>query len=220
MTRMNQLIPSLLSIVLLTGYLSTAYAVEQVKLVGLFGNKAVLEIDGAQHILKKGQASPEGVTFIEADGETAVLEVNGQRARYKMGGAISLQFNEPTTTRKQIYADHRGMFHTVGSINGYTVNFLVDTGATTIAMNANQARRLGLDFRLQGELTQAQTASGVARAYYLKLDTVKVGDISQRNVDALVIDGTHPREVLLGMSFLNRLKVEKQGNVLHLEHRR
>ena len=155
-----------------------------------------------------------------ADGETAVLEVNGQRARYKMGGAISLQFNEPTTTSKQIYADQRGMFHTVGSINGYTVNFLVDTGATTIAMNANQARRLGLDFRLQGELTQAQTASGVARAYYLKLDIVKVGDISQRNVDALVIDGTHPREVLLGMSFLNRLKVEKQGNVLHLEHRR
>jgi len=106
---------------------------------------------------------------------------------------------------------------THGSINGHSVRFIVDT--TSIALNANDARRLGIQYRLDGIPTTTSTASGVAQAWQVKLKSVKVGKLSQRNVEAVVIDGNHPTEVLLGMTFLNRLKVQKENGAMVLEQK-
>ncbi|MCK4709399.1 MAG: TIGR02281 family clan AA aspartic protease [Gammaproteobacteria bacterium] len=196
----------------------SAHAAETVHVVGLFPGKVVLMIDGQQVIVKQGNEK-QGVKYIKPAGDNVVLEINGKQSNYKMGSSVSLNFIKPDVTRKTIYADDRGMFNTTGSINGHTIQFLVDTGATTIAMSSIEAKRLNIRYRLEGKETTARTASGIARAYLVKLKSVKIGTIEQRNVQGLVIAGAFPQQVLLGMSFLNRLKVEKTGNVMMLESR-
>ncbi|WP_410966326.1 TIGR02281 family clan AA aspartic protease, partial [Salmonella sp. SAL4449] len=83
---------------------------------------------------------------------------------------------------------------------------LVDTGATSIAMNENEARRLGIDYRVDGKPMVASTASGTSRGWRVTLDRVKIGGIELLGVEAAVIEGGYPTEALLGMSFLNRVR--------------
>jgi aspartyl protease family protein len=99
------------------------------------------------------------------------------------------------------------------------VDFLVDTGASAIAMNAAQARRLGIDYLVEGNSTFVTTASDVIRAYKVSLEVVRVGAIERRNVEALVMEGAQPDEVLLGMSFMGQLEISNQGNRLILRRR-
>lgn len=206
-------------IFLLLLFVNTAvHAVDSLHVVGLFPGKVVLMIDGKQAIIKQG-AESEGVRYIKSSGEDVVLELNGVQKVYKMGAAVSTNFTVPDVKRKTIYANKRGMFLSVGSINGQAIRFLVDTGATTVAMSSIQAKKLNIKYRLDGKETTARTASGIAKAYRVNLKSVKVGGILQKNVVGLVIDGAFPKEILLGMSFLNRLKVEKTGGVMTLESR-
>jgi aspartyl protease family protein len=111
------------------------------------------------------------------------------------------------------------MYSTVGSINGLPVTFLVDTGASSMALNASQARRLGIDYRVVGEPTFVGTASGVTKAYRVTLETVTVGQIKQSNITAVVIEGNHPAQVLLGMSFLGRLEILHEGSMIRLKQK-
>jgi aspartyl protease family protein len=97
------------------------------------------------------------------------------------------------------------------------VDFLVDTGASSIAINANLARKLGINFRYEGEQGYSSTASGYARIYKLKLDSVQIGDIIVNNVEAAVLEGDFPATALLGMSFLNRVNMKRDGELLILE---
>ncbi len=195
------------------------YSAAQVTVLALFRDKAVLMIDGQRRVLSVGETSPEGITLISADAREAVPERDGQRRAYGLGGRVSTAFAKRAQERVSIYRDPRGMFTTVGSINGYPVNFLVDTGATVIAMGAGQARRLGLPYRLEGRRVSVRTASGTSRAYAIKLDTVKVGEVLQRNVDAVVLEGAEPSQVLLGMSYLGRFRIRNEGQVMHLERK-
>lgn len=109
------------------------------------------------------------------------------------------------------------MYTTVGSINGLPVSFLVDTGATTIAMNVVDARRLAVNYRFKGVEARVSTASGLAKAYRVSLDKVTVGEISLRNVKAVVIDGLFPKQVLLGMSFLGQLEIQRSAGMMQLK---
>ncbi|MDH5518818.1 MAG: TIGR02281 family clan AA aspartic protease [Gammaproteobacteria bacterium] len=194
------------------------FAAESVQVVGMFPGKVVLLIDGQQYIIKQGQ-SAQGVSYIRPVANDVMLEINGERSNYKMGMAVSLDFKKSATQSKTIYADSRGMFQTTGTINGRAVRFLVDTGATAVAMSSEQAKKLNIRYRLTGKPTTTQTASGVAQAYVVKLKSVKVGDISQSDVLAVVIEGAYPTDALLGMSFLKQLKVEKSGNTMLLQTR-
>jgi aspartyl protease family protein len=196
-----------------------SYAVDKIAVQGLFAGKAVLLIDGERRILAVGETSPEGVRVIHADSKSATLEVAGEQKKYFLANTISTQYARPTVLKEQIMADGQGMYLTYGSINGHSVRFLVDTGATTVALNANDARRLGIAYRLDGIPTRASTASGVARAWQVTLKSVQVGRLKQRNVTAVVIDGSHPTEVLLGMSFLDRLRVQKENGTMILEQK-
>jgi len=183
---------------------------------GLFSGRAVLLIDGRQHLLKQGETSPEGVKLITATSEEAVLLIDGQQVTARLDGRVSARKRSPKVSEVQVWRGTSGMYTTVGSINGLPVAFLVDTGATAVAMNAGQARRLGIDFRVVGRQSGVTTASGVVKAWAVMLDTVKVGDLQLRNISAVVLEGAHPETVLLGMSYLGRLEIDNDGRLMTL----
>lgn len=112
------------------------------------------------------------------------------------------------------------MYMTYGNINGRSVRFLIDTGASAIAMNTTQAKHLGIRYDKYGVSSSVSTASGFAKAFLVKLKSVSVGDITQTNVEAFVIDGDHPGPILLGMTFLGHLSVEHSGNAMTLTQKK
>ncbi|ALG69362.2 retropepsin-like aspartic protease family protein [Beggiatoa leptomitoformis] len=190
-----------------------------ISVIGLMPNKAILFIAGQQRSLKVGQTSPEGVTLISADSEQAILEVNGQQAAYGVGGYMFAVVESVAATEQivRIPPDSQGMYKTIGQINGITVNFLIDTGANTIAINSVLAQRLGLKYLDPAvEPSSATTASGVVRSYPIELKRVQLGGIVVENLQASVIEGKYPVDVLLGTNFLNKLKLEHAGSFLEL----
>lgn len=181
--------------------------------------KAIFVIEKKRRVLKIGQTSPEGITLIKTDtaNETAIILVDGKKQELGLNSVLGSVFQEQSAPKVTLYLDRAGQYQTDGRINGQLVRFLVDTGASTIAMNSQTAKRIGLDYRRLGTQGMASTASGYVRMYNVMLTTVKVGAITLHNVSAGVIEGTHPTEVLLGMSFLGKLKIKQDGNKMELQ---
>lgn len=194
-----------------------AGAAPQVKVLGLFKDKAIVEIDGQQEVLTTSKPGKSGARLLSATSEEAVIEIDGVEQRYRLGQHIGTQFKEAGPSASvRIYPDGTGMYLANGSINGFPVRFLVDTGATNVAMNRNEAKRLGLDYRVDGRPGITQTASGVAKTYSVTLKRVTVGDVTLTDVAATVVDGDYPLDVLLGNSFLGRLAMVRDGRVMEL----
>ncbi len=208
-----------LLVLFLMGPLSVI-AVEQVQVLGLFAGKAILLVDDQRYTLKAGESTPEGILLVAADSDKAVIEIEGERRQLKLGSQISSHYPEAEKKVVRLYPDNLGMYRGDALINGYSVPFLVDTGATTIAMNSIEAKKLGIDYRRVGTPGLGETASGRVQVYWVKLDTVSVGEIRQYNVDAVVIEGEQPSVVLLGQSFLNQLHMKREGALLRLEQSR
>ena len=123
----------------------------------------------------------------------------------------------PTAESLVLTADLQGHFAADGEVNGRTVRFIVDTGATLISLPASEARRIGIDY-LKGQKAMMSTANGNAPAHVVKLDTVRVGGVTLHGVDAVVMEGGLPVP-LLGMSFLNRMDMRRDGNIMTLTKR-
>ena len=96
--------------------------------------------------------------------------------------------------------------------------FLVDTGASFISMSSGEAKRLGLKY-LEGEKASISTANGVVRSYKVKLDEVRLGDVTLNNVDGMVHADDSLPIILLGMSFLNRMEMTRDGEQMVLKKR-
>jgi aspartyl protease family protein len=200
--------------------LPAAAAAADLSLYALFKHKAIVQVDGNRRMLTAGgEASPEGVRLISTDteAEEAVVELDGKRETLKLGVVIAA-FTGAARESATLYADPNGSFHAQGSINGVPVTFLVDTGATSVAINSALASRIGIDYA-RGQPGYAKTASGFTRVYGVQLRTVKVGDITLHNIDAAVIDGAQPDVPLLGMSFLNALEMRRDGHIMELTRR-
>lgn len=193
-----------------------------IAVTALFSGKAVVVVDGGKpRTLGIGQVTPEGVKLLSASSESAVIEYNGQRQTLTTGQGTRLGPAAPAggSGRTTLLADSRGHFITTGSINGMSIQFMVDTGATTVAMSTAEAKRLGINY-LAGKRGQGSTASGVVTLYWVKLDNVRVGDITLNNVDGSVLEGAGlGSHALLGMSFLNRTQMNRDGDRLTLTRR-
>jgi len=185
--------------------------------VGLFPGKAVLVVDGgAPKTYSVGSAVAEGVKLIAVGTSSATMEIGGKRQIFPIGEHISHSASSgPAATR--LRADGQGHFITQGQINGGTVTMLVDTGASQVAMSSTEALRLGIDYR-KGTRGYSQTANGIVSVYRVNLDSVKVGDITLNQVEASVHENSLP-VVLLGMSFLNRTEMRREGDLLTLTKR-
>ena len=192
-------------------------AVDKIIVNGLFQDKAIVTIDGKQRVLKKGKESPEGVLLIEANSKEAVIEIDGKQENYTLGTHIGNTFKEATDGEKLIIApDSGGMYSISGSINGSHIDFVVDTGASLVSMNSNIAKRLGIDYKLKGEEGSSYTASGKDKIYIVNLKKVRVGNIELTNIEGAVHEGDFPVITLLGMSFLNKLDMKREGRVMEL----
>jgi len=209
---------SIAAALLLLGAASSACATD-VSVAGLFPGKAVLVINGgAPRTIAVGSKSAEGVKVIAVDGTAATLEFDGRRQRLAVGeNALSLASRDAVPSAVTLTADGRGHFVTTGIVNGSSMRFVVDTGATLVSLSAADAARAGLDYR-KGEPGIAMTASGPTQVWRVKLSSLQVGDITLHDVDAAV----HAQDLpvgLLGMSFLNRMEMKRDGDIMTLRKR-
>ncbi len=184
---------------------------------GLMPGMAVVEIDGSRRVLRTGQTTPEGVKLIEATSEYAILERDGERATYRLGEttAVTVVPRQKAVTR---IVPRKGMYYVEGAIDGKPVGFIVDTGATRVAISERHAQELGIDYR-RGTPDRVSTANGIVPVHRIRLDRVRAGRIELRNVEAVVLPGNALTIPLLGMSFLNRVHMERKGQVMVLEER-
>lgn len=208
-----------LFLLMFIGYTGLAFGSSEVvvQVMGLFKNTAVVKLNGKQTMLKVNKPGPFGATLLEADSKSALIRINDKTRRYELGKAIGTRYEEHQAGEVVIQRNDFGQYITVGSINGQSVNFLVDTGATAVAMNENTATRLGIDYRMDGQEGQAMTAGGITRSWMIKLDSVKVGEIEVPNVKAAVVQGDNPYYVLLGMSYLDYVKFAEENRTIRLE---
>lgn len=194
-----------------------AFADTQVNVVGLFNGKAVVMINHAKpQTLSVGQTSGE-VKLIASDSQTATFQIEGKRKVLSMGQAASVGGSSANSGSASVTLYANGGGHHVGEaiINGVPLKYVVDTGATTVAMNSGDAKYAGIDYT-KGEPMRASTASGISTAYRVTLNSVKLGGITLNNVEAAVIEGGFPEVVLLGNSVLTRLDMKRDGIALTL----
>lgn len=203
---------------LLIGAASVATA-QTVSLSGSMGDRALLVINGAPKTLATG-ATHQGVKLVSVGANEAVVEIAGKRAQLTLGGSqVNLGGAASEGTGQQIVltAGSGGHFITAGSINGQTIQFMVDTGATAIAIGQADADRMGLRYK-DGPRGFAQTANGNVPIHHVKLRVVRVGDVNIYDVDAMVIPVSMPH-ALLGNSFLTRFQMKRVNDRMTLDRK-
>lgn len=209
------------SIALLVLVVSLRAAAADVSLIGTFESKAaILSIDGgAPRTVKVGQ-SAGGVTLIGVEQERAIVEVDGKRrvlVRGQTYSSSSIGNAPPGAQSVTLSAGAGGHFTADGQINGGAIRFVVDTGATAIAIPARDAIRLRIDYKA-GQRGISQTAGGPTAIYIVRLDSVRVGGIEIQNVEAVVIEQGLD-VALLGNTFLNRMEMRRDGSTMTLTRR-
>lgn len=186
----------------------------------LGADKALLVIDGEPRTLAVGQ-TVKGVRLVSMADDQAQIEFGGKRQLLIYGaspGSIGDATAAPGAGKQiMLSAGAGGHFTSTGSINGQTTQFLIDTGATSVAIGQGEADRLNLRYR-DGRRVMTQTANGAVPAHLVQLASVRVGDVEVRNIEAIVIPG-QMSHVLLGNSFLTRFQMKRENDVLLLELR-
>lgn len=189
-------------------------ASSRIEVEALFTDAAVLKIDGERKMLKAGQ-SYKGVTLVAAHSRTATLEVDGEIMELGTSRRIGTRYEAPESQVVTIPRDAMMQYQTSATINGRTVQVLVDTGANVVALNSRQAQSLGVDYAA-GAPGQVETASGSINAWIVTLRSVDVGGIRVDNVQASVVEGDFPTTILLGMTYLRHVKMQEADGVLSL----
>lgn len=194
-----------------------AASAQDVGLAGLFGSKAMLMVNGGEpQAIAVGQ-SIDGVRLISILGDQAIVDVGGKKRALHIGQHAIGSGSNDSQGKIILMADGQGHFFSMGTVNGVSVRFLVDTGATMISLGQTDARRIGLDIS-QGQTGITNTANGQVAVTRVKLDSVRLGDVTLHNVDALIQQNDMPM-ALLGMSFLNRMEMQRDGSTMTLKKR-
>ncbi|PCK08316.1 MAG: TIGR02281 family clan AA aspartic protease [Alteromonadaceae bacterium] len=186
---------------------------------GLSKNTAIVNVDGKMHVLKVGKASNSGIKLLKADTRQAVVEIDGVVSTLyltrQVGGS---PYKAPERKMVRIARGRGGHFLTAGRINNRSVTFMVDTGATSIAMNTPTAKSLGLDIT-EGRTMNVNTASGTAKARRVMLRSVAVGSLEIANVEAVIVEGDYPIDILLGNTYLSKVDMKVENGILVLQDR-
>src|SRR5450432_3896857 len=186
-------------------------------MAGSLGSRALLVIDGKPRQLAIG-STVDGVRLVSVTGNDAVVEAKGQRVTLQLGGSpanLGGVASEGTGDKIVLTSASGGHFLTSGTINGQTVRFVVDTGATNVTMGMADAERIGIDYK-KGQLGYSNTANGSVPAFRVSLAAVRIGDVQVYNVEATVLPSAMPY-VLLGNSYLDRFQMRRENDRLTLE---
>jgi aspartyl protease family protein len=201
--------------------LCPAVLAQGIALSGSMGNKALLVIDGQPHTLAVGQ-SAAGVTLLQLSGTQATVQRGGSSTVLVLGAAPARLAGTPeaigATPQIVLSAGPGGHFVSAGAINGRAVQFMVDTGATLVALSQAEAERIGLPWR-SAPRAMTQTANGAVPVHRVSLNAVRIGEVEVNNVDAIVMPAPMPY-VLLGNSFLGRFQMRRENDQMRLEKRR
>jgi len=206
-----------MTVALLSGIAFNANANAPVEAVGLFKDRAMIRVLGVEHYLTVGQTSPEGATLVESDAQHAVVRYKDESYKLTLSDRVGGTFQAPTNAMLSIAPDQIGQYRAQGTINGRSADFLVDTGASLVAISERSAKEMGISYANSPERAPVVTAQGQIDSYLVDLDTLTIGGIQTHHVRAAVIPGDYPLEVLLGMSFLRKVKMEEQAGVLVLK---
>ena len=190
------------------------------QLGGVMGSKAMLVVNGQPQMMLVGE-SRGGIRLVSLQGDQAQVEYGGRVQTLRVGASPVAVGGAPAGGNRGreivLVAGPGGHFITGGAINGQSVSFLVDTGATTIALSQAEAARIGLDLS-NGRRGLTSTANGVVPVIGVTLSSVRVGEVEVINVPAAVIPASMPH-VLLGNSFLTRFNMRRENDVMRLERR-
>lgn len=210
-------IDSIVALMLLTTV--AAASATDVSLVGLYSGKALVVIDGGRpQSIPLGERTPDGVKLLSIESGSANFEIDGRRQRLTVGQhAVSAGRDEAAGTSATLIADSNGHFFVPGTVNGAPMRFLVDTGATVVSLGKSDAVRANVDY-MKGQPGMSMTANGPTRVWRVTLNSVRVGDVVLNQVEASVHEHDLPI-VLLGMSFLNRMEMKRDGQAMTLKKR-
>ena len=200
-------------------FLAGAAVAQSVSMSGSLGSNALLVIDGKPRNVAVG-STVQGVRLVSVTGGDAVVEVQGKRFALRLGDAqvnLGGKASEGAGKRIVLTAQSGGHFNTTGTINGKSVNFVVDTGATMVSMDQYEADRLGVDWK-NGRRGMSRTANGDTPFFLTKLASVRIGDVQVYDVDAVVLPTPMPF-ILLGNSYLTRFQMKRENDVMTLDLR-
>lgn len=184
---------------------------------GILGTKALLIVNnGAPKGVGAGE-SHQGVKVVAVGKDEAMVEISGARRTLHLGEAPVSVGSKSGGKRVVLTADSRGHFINSGTINGSVMQYMVDTGASTVAIGRPDAERMGLKY-LSGQPVRMSTANGVAQGWRMKLDSVRIGDVEVFGVEAIVTPQSMPF-VLLGNSFLTEFQMTRTNDQMVLEKR-
>ncbi len=191
---------------------------QSVGIAGMLGSKALLVVDAHPPRALGAGDEFQGVKVLSVGKEDATVEIKGARRVLRLGEApVSVGNRSGSGKRVVLTADSRGHFVNSGTINGRVMQYMVDTGATSVAIGRAQADSMGLNYQ-SGQPVRMSTANGVAQGWRMKLDSVRIGDVEVFGVEAVITPQAMPY-VLLGNSFLNEFQMTRINDQMVLEKR-
>lgn len=212
-----RLLPATAAIACALWWVPVGALAQSVALAGVLGSKALLVVDANAPRAVGAGDEYKGVKVIAVSKDDATIEVKGARRVVRLGEAPVSVGARTGGRRVTLMADSRGHFMNSGTINGQVMQYMVDTGASTVAIGRPDADRMGLKYQ-SGQPVRVSTANGVAQGWRMKLDSVRVGDIEVFGVEAIITSQPMPY-VLLGNSFLSEFQMTRINDQMVLEKR-
>ncbi len=185
---------------------------------GLLGDRALLIVNGKPpKIVAQGETYQE-VKVISIQGDQALVEIKGVRQTLRVGESpVSVGSHGSGVSGNRIVLDARsgGHYFALGQINGQSVQFVLDTGATFVTLGAPEATRLGINYE-SAQVFPMATANGMSYGWRIRLQMVKIGDVTLYDVPASVVPTATP-VVLLGNSFLSHFQMTQANGQMILQ---
>ena len=204
---------ALLALLVCMTFASNVYSAPKINYRAMVQDTVWIWVNGRLIKLTPGQTSKNGVKLLSANPDAIVVLVEGKRYRYKKNNIQGTILDN-----KVILIRDPGSsgYWAKGRINGKDVTFLIDTGASYVVMNQDQARALKI--KRGNKKIQVSTATKIETVYQVTLDTVSVGDIELQNIPAIITKHKYPPYPLLGMSFLRHVDINQEYEQMTLKY--
>lgn len=198
---------------------SVKHTAPEIKVLGLFKNTAVLNINDQRTVLRVGEQKHGDLRLLAADSEKALIEVAGKRLELSLSTGGGIRTDLPVNSGHSAHLiSNGGLYSVTGSVNGQLADFVVDTGASYITMSPEQARRLNLDYS-NAKKVMMHTANGKATAHVFTIKSVRIGSIELHDIEGAVMYDLSSSKILLGMSFLGQVEMQHNAGLMVLKQR-
>lgn len=192
---------------------------QEIRVLGLFKNMAVLNINDHRTVMHVGDRREGNVRLLAANSEKALFEIKGRRVELSLSDNNSIRTDLPSSGGHQAQLiSNGGLYGVTGAVNGQLADFVVDTGASYVTMSPQQAQMLHLDYHT-GKKVMMNTANGKATAHVFTIKTLRIGGIELHNVDGAVMSNLSSSKILLGMSFLSQVDMRHGTGFMVLKQR-